>query len=58
MFICTHTGVTRPECCCTHCLTEQIREFKPDLLQADPVGPIRVTDASASRQRSARRATR
>jgi len=47
MSVCPHTGITQPECSCSQCLTEQIKTFQPALLQADPMGTIRVTRAAA-----------
>jgi hypothetical protein len=43
MPVCPSTGLTVPECSCAHCLTDQIRRHQPELLEADPVGEIRVT---------------
>jgi hypothetical protein len=40
---CPYTGLSQPECSCPRCLTDQIRRFQPDLLEADPIGDIRVT---------------
>ena len=43
MSICTHTGLSRPECCCRDCLTDQIRLHQPALLEAEGGGEIRIT---------------
>jgi hypothetical protein len=58
MPVCPQTGVTVPECSCPRCLQDQLRRFQPDLLEADPLGEIRVTKAphrrgSRRRQRRA-----
>ena len=29
---CSHSGVTIPECCCTACLEDQIRRYRPAVL--------------------------
>jgi hypothetical protein len=47
MSICRRTGLTRPECSCPDCLTEQIRRFRPALVEADPAGEIRTAQAAA-----------
>ena len=43
MSVCPQTGITLPECSCIQCLTAQVRQFQPALLQADPIGEIRVS---------------
>ena len=42
MSVCPQTGITLPECSCIQGLTAQVRQFQPALLQADPIGEIRV----------------
>jgi hypothetical protein len=42
MSLCRHTGLSRPECSCFACLTDQIRRFRPGLLDAEPVAEIQV----------------
>lgn len=54
--ICERTGLTRPECCCPDCITEQIRTHQPHLLEADPTGEIRVTSNLHPRRRPRRAA--
>jgi hypothetical protein len=49
MPVCPQTGVTVPECSCPRCLQEQLRRFQPELLEADPIGEIRVTKARSRR---------
>jgi hypothetical protein len=43
MSVCPNTQITLPECCCSACLTAQIQEFRPSLLEADPQGEIRAS---------------
>ena len=43
MSVCQLTGITRPECSCTACLSELISEFRPALAEADPLGEITVS---------------
>jgi hypothetical protein len=50
MPVCPRTGLTVPECSCAHCLTDQIRRRQPGLLEADPVGEIRVTRTAGPRR--------
>jgi hypothetical protein len=38
MTVCSHTGITVPECSCRACLTAQIECHMPALLEADPSG--------------------
>jgi len=56
--VCPRTGITQPECSCTDCLVEQIRQFQPCVLNADPASEIRVSrgpGAAAERSPTARR---
>ena len=47
------TGLMLPECSCAHCVRDQVQRFRPELLEADPVGEIRVTrNAPAAERRS------
>jgi hypothetical protein len=39
MAVCSHTGITIPECSCNRCVEDQIRRNMPILLDQD----IRVT---------------
>jgi hypothetical protein len=55
MPVCRHTGLSRPECSCPECLTEQIRRFRPGLIQADPVGEIRVGEGEPKHPAAERR---
>ena len=52
---CPHTGISQPECSCPYCLVDQIRKFQPDLLEADPIGEIRVTRNLGGARDSTRR---
>jgi hypothetical protein len=45
MAVCSHTGVTIPECSCNRCVEDQIRRNMPVLL--DSVGGARVGPAQA-----------
>jgi hypothetical protein len=45
---CQRTGLSRPECCCPDCLTDQIRAHQPGLLEsalreAEGAGEIQIT---------------
>ena len=48
---CSHSGVTIPECCCTACLEDQIRRYRPTVLSGQPNAhvPSEANGASASR---------
>jgi hypothetical protein len=35
---CPTSGLTIPECSCTGCLTDQVRRFRPQLLQNGKTG--------------------
>jgi hypothetical protein len=48
MVVCPHTGVTHPECSCSHCLTEQVRRFRPVLLQGGRTSEIEPTRANGA----------
>ena len=48
MLICANTGLCRPECCCPGCLTDQIRQHQPALLEAEGAGEIRITRTTAA----------
>ncbi len=48
MSICPRTGLTRPECSCSRCLTEQVRQFQPALLESDPATEIRMIHGSGT----------
>jgi hypothetical protein len=36
MTVCSHTGISVPECSCRACLKAQIERHQPSLLDADP----------------------
>jgi hypothetical protein len=40
MATCPVTGVAIPECSCAHCLEDQVRRFRPLLLERKAAAPI------------------
>jgi hypothetical protein len=44
MAICPVTGVAIPECSCAHCLEDQVRRFRPVLLEPKPAAPRAPVD--------------
>jgi hypothetical protein len=55
MSVCPKTGITVPECSCPDCIAGQIRQYQPALLEADPLGEIRVTKLDAQPTKGTRR---
>jgi hypothetical protein len=52
MASCPVTGVAIPECSCAHCLEDQVRRFRPTLLEREPAAPKAPVEPE---QRSPRR---
>jgi hypothetical protein len=44
MAVCSHTGITIPECSCNRCVEDQIRRNMPVLLDQATGGPLPVAD--------------
>jgi hypothetical protein len=62
MTVCTHTGISVPECSCRACLTAQIERHMPSLLDVDPSSTAATIEmasvSSLSRLRFGRRLRR
>jgi hypothetical protein len=62
MTVCTHTGITVPECSCRACLQAQIERHMPSLLMADTADTAPTIELAAvsslSRLRFGRRLRR
>jgi hypothetical protein len=54
MSVCPYTRISIPECSCIHCLERQVQLHRPSLLEADPIGEIRVTRADGARNPASR----
>jgi hypothetical protein len=62
MTVCSHTGISLPECSCRACLQAQIERHMPSLLEPDPASTAPTIEMSAvsslSRLRFGRRLRR
>jgi hypothetical protein len=58
MTVCSHTGITVPECSCQACLQAQIERHMPSLLEAEAGNTGSTIEMAALRRRRIRLAGR
>jgi hypothetical protein len=58
MTLCSHTGISVPECSCRACVQAQIERHQPSLLQANLTGVTDTIEMAAGRRTRIRLATR
>jgi hypothetical protein len=48
MTVCSHTGISVPECSCRSCLTAQIERHMPSLLEAEAASTTPTIEMAAA----------